>query len=198
MKRIICLLAVLLLNINALAGSLPEDLVGEDYAQVFFAKLVSYSPDAEGESAAELIPTKVIKGDVKIGDRVFYAEPMKCGDFTVKMGEEYLFCYFDKSNPTYFFKTTANDPKTLKFVGTTGNMWLRLQEYLNEGRFDKAEQIQSENGELPETVEREIGENLPSSGEIILFLGGGAIIVLLLACGIVYLIKQKGYRRNDT
>ena len=70
MKKIISFICVttmfLSMSLTALAGSIPEDLLHEDFAQIFFAEVVFYHPDKENPDI-ELSPVKVVKGDVKTG-----------------------------------------------------------------------------------------------------------------------------------
>ena len=70
MKKIISILSLvaimLSMSITAFAGSIPEDLLYEDFAQIFFAEVVFYHPDKENPDI-ELSPVKVVKGDVKTG-----------------------------------------------------------------------------------------------------------------------------------
>ena len=127
------------LCITAFAGSIPEDLLHDDNAELFFAEVVSYHPNKENPDI-EIVPTKVIKGDVKKGAKLIYYNPNPVGDFKVKPGKKYLFTYFDEHNPTDIFDVTSYDTETLKLKNVTGDMWERLEQYLNEGRFLEAQQ----------------------------------------------------------
>ncbi len=125
--------------ITALAGSVPEDLLHSDDAQIFFAEVVYYHPDKESPDI-ELSPVKVIKGDVKTGVKLTYCNPNTVGNFKVKEGNVYLFTYFDENNPTDIFEVTSYDTSTLKLKNVEGDMWKRFEKYLNSGEFEKAEQ----------------------------------------------------------
>ncbi len=156
MKKLLCMVMTFLIinTVTAFAGSIPEDVLHYDEAQVFFAKLATYKAeeaDEENEEdryTANLIPTKVIKGDVEEGANLWYSDVVKVGDFTASMGDEYLFLYYDEYNATYFFKTTTRETKTLKLENTSGDMWDRLEKYLNNGEFEKAEQERVENSKV--------------------------------------------------
>lgn len=143
MKRtisVVCLVVMLLmLSIHVFAGDVPEALLHDDGAQVFFAEVVYYHPDKENPDI-ELSPVKVIKGDVKTGVKLTYLNPNTVGDFNVKTGNVYLFTYFDEHNPTYIFETTTYDTATIKLKNATGDMWERFEKYLNNGDYEKAEQ----------------------------------------------------------
>ena len=143
MKKLISSICVtimlLLMSITALAGSIPEDLLHSDDAQIFFAEVVYYHPDKENPDI-ELSPVKVVKGDVKTGVKLTYYNPNTIGDFKVKEGNVYLFTCFDENNPTDIFEVTSYDTATLKLKNTTGAMWVRFEEYINDGMYEKAEQ----------------------------------------------------------
>lgn len=142
MKKKICLLslvALFLLSITVLAGSIPEDLLHYDDAQIFFAEVVHYHPQKD-KSDIELSPVKVVKGDVRTGVKLTYLNPNTVGDFKVKEGNVYLFTYFDENNPTDIFEVTSYDTSKLQLKNTTGDMWERFEKYLNEGKYEKAEQ----------------------------------------------------------
>ena len=160
MKKIIsllCLTAIMLsMSITALAGSIPEDLLYEDSAQIFFAEVVYYHPDKENPDI-EFSPVKKIKGDVKLGTKQIAYNFNTVGDFKIKEGNVYLFTYFDENNPTDIFEVTSYDTSTLKLKNVQGDMWKRFEKYLNEGRYLEAEQerLDKQNEGLP--VE---GENI--------------------------------------
>jgi len=149
MKKIIGLISIiaitLLMSITALAGSIPEDLLHSDDAQIFFAEVVNeYQPNGD-KPYIEVLPVKVIKGDVNVGkDRVIvYYNPNTVGDFKVKEGNVYLFTYFDENNPTDIFEVTSYDTSTLKLKNVEGDMWERFNDYLNEGAYEMAEKERS-------------------------------------------------------
>lgn len=141
MKKIISLFILIIVFISCIrvfAGSVPEDLLSSDDAEIFFAEVVAYHPGKENPDI-ELSPTKVIKGNIKTGTKQIYYDPAPVGDLDVKIGDVYLFTYFDENNPTYIFKTTTSDTATLKLKGAQGDMWKRFEQYLNEGQYEEAE-----------------------------------------------------------
>jgi len=139
MKKIIsfiCMTMLLLsMSMTVLAGSIPEDLMHSDDAQIFFAEVVAYHPNS-----IEVSPVKVIKGDVETGVKLIYEDPNPMGNLDVKAGNVYLFTYFDENNPTDIFEVTSYDTSTLKLKNVSGDMWERFQKYLNDGKYEKAEQ----------------------------------------------------------
>ena len=158
MKKIISLFGIIIMLISlsttALAGSIPEDLLHSDDAQIFFAEVIYYHPDKENPDM-ELSPVKVVKGDVKTGVKLTYYNPNTIGDFKIVEGNVYLFTYFDENNPTDIFDVTSYDTSTLKLKNVEGDMWKRFEQYLNEGRYLAAEQERLDNQ----------NEGLPVEGE---------------------------------
>ncbi len=163
MKRLIsfiCMTMILLsMSVTVLAGSIPEDLLHSDDAQLFFAEVVYYHSDKENP-IIEILPVKVIKGDVNTGVKLTYTNPNPIGDFKVKEGNVYLFTYFDENNPTDIFEVTSYDTSTLKLKNVRGDMWERFEQYLNEGRYEDAEH---------ERLDRK-NEQLESEGKDISFV----------------------------
>ena len=63
------LLFIVLYNSNVFAGSIPEDLLYNDNAQLFIGEVVSYNADKN----VEVIVTESIKGGLKVGaGRIYY------------------------------------------------------------------------------------------------------------------------------
>ena len=154
MKKLIYFVLVMLsVSVTAYAGSIPEDLLSSDNAQIFFAEVKDvYYPDGE-KPYVEVLPWKIIKGEVTMHPeiRVVYYNPNEVGDFKVKRGENYLFTYFDENNPTDIFQVTSYDTSTLKLKNVQGDMWKRFEQYLNEGRYLEAEQerVNRKNASIP-------------------------------------------------
>lgn len=153
MKKIFvmfCFLTVLFSCTTAMAGSIPEDLLHDDNAKIFFGEVVAFDARSE-ECYVEVIPTKKIKGDVVL-DGVAKAWPRAnaMGDFRVTPGEVYLFTYFDENNPTDIFEVTSYDTATMKLKHVSGDMWERFEKYLHEGRYEEAEEqrLDRENARL--------------------------------------------------
>ncbi len=146
MKRIISLMCMMIIlfsgSATVLAGSVPEDLLHSDDAQIFFAEVVEYSGDTENPYI-KISPLKIIKGDVHMGSALIYTNPNTVGDFDVKAGSVYLFTYLDENNPTEIFETTTWSPSTLKLKNTAGDMWDRFEKYLNDGSYEEAELIRA-------------------------------------------------------
>ena len=153
MKRLISLLAVLIcmtmiLPLTAFAGDIPESLLYEEGAQIFFGEVLSYHPDKE-RTSIEVSPVAGIKGNVKEGSKQTYNNPNPIGGFKVRVGKVYLFTYYEGDNYIDFFEVTTYNTKTLKVRHVEGSMWDRFEQYLNEGKYGEAK-IE---GMIPYTVD---------------------------------------------
>lgn len=190
---------VILFATPAFAGSVPEDLLHSDTAEIFFAEVISYAPDGENPKI-ELSPVKKVKGDVKIGETEFYREPSPTGDFIIKTGNTYLFAYFDENNPTYVFETNSTDTKTLTFKNSSADMWARFLKYLNNGDYEKAEEERLKAADFEENAEAnaETAATPEESNDknhlfILWFLFGAAIGV----CAIAIFISSKNNKNQN-
>lgn len=161
----IATLMIFILSFSVFAGSIPEDLLHYDGAQIFFAEVMDSYKSPDGVPYVEVKPLKVIKGDVKVGNgdnEVYYVyyNPNTIGDFEVNNGNIYLFTYFDENNPTDIFEVTSFDTSTLKLKNVQGDMWKRFEQYLNNGDYEEAEQDRRERlGLLDEIMDE--AEKLP-------------------------------------
>ena len=142
MKRLIALVAVLIcmvmiLPLTAFAGDIPESLLYEEGAQIFFGDILSYHPDKKNPDI-EVSPVVGIKGNVKEGTKQIYNNPNPVGDFKVHVGKVYLFTYYEGDNYIDFFEVTTYNTRTLKVRHVEGPMWERFEQYLNEGKYGEA------------------------------------------------------------
>lgn len=142
MKRPIVLLAVLscmvmVLPLTAFAGDIPESLLYEEGAQIFFGEVLSYHPDKKNPDI-EVSPIAGIKGNVKEGSKQTYNNPNPIGGFKVRVGKVYLFTYYEGDNYIDFFEVTTYNTRTLKVRHVEGPMWERFEQYLNEGKYGEA------------------------------------------------------------
>ena len=142
MKRLIALLAVLIcmvmiLPLTAFAGDIPESLLYEEGAQIFFGEVLAYHPDKENPDIEVWIAAK-IKGNLNEGSKQVYNNPDPVGDFKVREGKVYLFTYYEGNNYIDFFEVTTYDTRTLKVRHVEGPMWERFEQYLNEGKYGEA------------------------------------------------------------
>lgn len=139
MKRILSISVLIIMlftiSLTAFAGDVPEGLLGNDDAQVFFGEVLHYT-----ERTVEVCPRIKIKGDVLTGTKQHYDKPYPVGNFKVKAGNIYLFTYFDENNETNIFEVTSYDTATLKIKNTDFDIWKRFESYLNDGEYEKAEQ----------------------------------------------------------
>ncbi|MGN1060063.1 MAG: hypothetical protein ACI4QW_06495 [Clostridia bacterium] len=127
MALIVFLLAALL----CYAGDVPEGLLANDSAQVYFGEIQAIS----GESIT-VIQKKNIKGEFE-QDKAYTYPNQGLPNF-VTVGQIYLCGYYDEHNPLYVWEVSSLDTKTLK-IRSTDDMSKRLEQYLHEGQFDEAE-----------------------------------------------------------
>ena len=139
MKKVnsIFIIVIMLLSMSftAFAGDVPEGLLSNDDAQVFFGEVLDYN-----DNTVTVCPRVKIKGDVLTGTKQHYDKPYPVGNFNVKAGNVYLFTYFDENNETNIFEVTSYDTATLKIKNTDFDIWKRFESYLNDGEYEKAEQ----------------------------------------------------------
>ena len=131
--------ALLSVSVTAFAGDIPESLLENDDAQVFFGEVTACDLESE-QPGVEVLVVKAVKGEVNAEEAAIYMNPYPVGDFEMKEGNIYLFTYYDLYNPTYIFETTSCDTQTLELQNAPGDMWARFEQYLNEGRYEEAEQ----------------------------------------------------------
>lgn len=139
MKKVISIFAMIIMlfstSLTAFAGDVPEGLLSNDDAQVFFGEVLAYN-----DTTVTVCPRVKIKGDVFTGTQQHYDKPYPVGNFKVKPGNVYLFTYFDENNETNIFEVTSYDTATLKIKNTDFDIWKRFESYLNDGEYEKAEQ----------------------------------------------------------
>jgi len=144
-KKAICIISICVLvflrGIPVFAGDVPESLLYDDKALLFWGEVISYTKnDASGKNTISVLPKQKIKGDVRIDEEQAYPYCEPIGAFMPVKGKLYLMSYYDENNPLYVYLTTSTDLKTLKIKGIYGNaMMARFQEYLNAGEYEKKE-----------------------------------------------------------
>ena len=97
MKKVnsIFIIVIMLLSMSftAFAGDVPEGLLSNDEAQVFFGEVLDYN-----DNTVTVCPRVKIKGDVLTGTQQHYNKPNPVGNFKVKAGNVYPFTYFEANN----------------------------------------------------------------------------------------------------
>jgi len=134
MKKLVCLVVCLFLflpAVTAYAGDIPESLLWEDCAQVYFGEV----KHVDGKTIT-VVQYKNIKGDFAEGREIAYSDFV----FTdsPKAGEIYLCGFLDENNPLYIWEVSSLDTKTLK-IKRDDDFAKRMQEYLNSGQFEEKE-----------------------------------------------------------
>ena len=125
---------LLLLFLNPMvsyAGDVPETLLLKDYP-VYFGEVKSIDGDTITIIQIENIKGKFQKNcEITYTDYIFTDSP--------NIGQIYLCGYVDENNPLYIWEVDCYDTASLK-IANTDNMSKRMQEYLNNGAFDEAEE----------------------------------------------------------
>jgi hypothetical protein len=136
-KIIVAFIAVMvisLLNIGiCFAGDVPEGLLSTDSAQLYFGKVTKVT-----DTTVTIVPMNNIKGDIELNTAVTYKKGILMGGGNEQIGKIYLVGFINEIS-LYYWVTDSMDPKTLKIKNASA-MDLRLQGYLNNGDFEKAEQ----------------------------------------------------------
>lgn len=154
MKKLVSLLGViailLTMSVSVLAGDVPECLLGEDSAKVFIGRVDGRTTLDEATLPYEenkvlyidITPIYKYKGDVEIGVSQTYTKP-NFGSFIPEKGKEYLFGYLDENNLS-IYEIKSRDDKSIKLVNSDKyDIVQRLEDYINEGVFARAEQERS-------------------------------------------------------
>lgn len=132
MRYALCLVVLLLASTSCLAGDIPEGLLMNNTAVVYFGEIKSIE-----QNTITVIQKQPIKGLFEEGSERTYSDFVFTGNPIV--GEIYLCGFYDEYNPLYIWEVTSFEPKTLQ-IKTTDNMSTRMQEYLNTGKFEEKEQ----------------------------------------------------------
>lgn len=139
-KLVLTLMTILLIfgmTFPANAGDIPESLLHDENAQLFFGEVLAYHPNKENPDI-EVSPVAGIKGDVKEGTKQIYYGPNPVGDFRIWEGKTYLFAYVKGNDYIEIFDVTTYDTRTLKLKHAEGDMWKRFEEYINDGEYGEA------------------------------------------------------------
>ncbi|MDY3928660.1 MAG: hypothetical protein SOZ34_04760 [Clostridia bacterium] len=190
---VLTIVIAVLFPVFAFAGSVPEDLLYTDYAEVYFGEVKS----VEGDRIT-VIQRKNIKGAFEEGRTIEYQKFA----FTKnpKVGEIYLCGYFDENNPLDIWQVTSLDTASLKILNDD-DMSKRMQKYLNDGLFDEQNAKLAENDENKSEIEKSDNEDTASFNfkptvffslrcntvEIIVTI----VILLIVVITVIYLIKRK-------
>ena len=145
---------LLLLFLNPMvcyAGDIPETLLLKDYP-VYFGEVKSIDEDT-----ITIIQIENIKGKFQKSSEITYTDYVFTDSPNV--GQIYLCGYVDENNPLYIWEVDGYDTASLK-ITNTDNMSKRMQEYLNNGAFDEAEEKLTAKQKVKKAVKR-----FPASAE---------------------------------
>ena len=142
MKRIISLLGIigiiLSMTLTAYAGDVPEALSYEDDAKIFIGTLKDFKLDSDKPKVldVQVLPTRKIKGDVSINELQTYN--MCHFGKLVQKEKEYLFGWLSDDS-VWAYEIISYDEKEIK-IETYDEFAKRIQDYLDEGLYTRAEQ----------------------------------------------------------
>ena len=138
-RIIVCFLVVILAlsAVTVSAGDIPESVLNDETAQLFFGQVVSYQPSGDKPSIT-VSPVADIKGNITCGTAQSYAHPCAMGDFSIVKGKVYLCLYFENAEQIDLFEVTTYDTATLQLKHVEGSMWERFEEWINEGKYGHA------------------------------------------------------------
>ena len=142
MKKIISLLGIiaiiLSMTLTAFAGDVPEALSYEDDAKIFIGTLKDFKLDSDKPKVldVQVLPTRKIKGDVSINELQTYN--MCHFGKLVQKEKEYLFGWLSDDS-VWAYEIISYDEKEIK-IETYDEFAKRIQDYLDEGLYTRAEQ----------------------------------------------------------
>lgn len=189
---IVGIFILLSLSTVCYAGSIPEDLLNDDSAQVYFGEV----KNVDGDSIS-VIQRKNIKGEFTQDRELTYKE------FTFtnspEIGATYLCGYFDENNPFYVWDVTSLDTKTLT-IKNTDDLSRRMQEYINAGKFEEKEKERLESSNAKDNVASNestttIIDDNPDQTQNTSDTGNSYRIILILCAavliGIIFFVRTK-------
>lgn len=136
MKKVFCIIFAMffcLMNmLVCLAGDIPEGLLSEDTAMVFYGEVTEIK-----ENSVTVTVTENIKGTAEVNDAYSYDEWI----FTESpvVGEVYLCGYYDENNPLNIWEIERKGEVNLNII-KSDNMSNRMEDYINNGDFAKAQE----------------------------------------------------------
>ena len=142
MKKLVSLIgivAIMLLSmLTAYAGDVPEALSYEDDAKIFIGTLKDFKLDSDKPKVldVQVLPTRKIKGDVEINELQTYN--MCHFGKLVQKEKEYLFGWLSDDS-VWAYEIISYNEKEIK-IETYDEFAKRIQDYLDEGLYARAEQ----------------------------------------------------------
>ena len=154
MKKVVGLLGIIAIMLSmtlvAFAGSIPEDLLTDDNAKLYIGMIEEFTDEEIPSSpyikvtSVSITPIKKIKGDVEIGKAIQYDKTNMY--LKLEKGKEYMIADIDEHN-LYAYEIKSKTEKEIRLVDSEKyDMVQRLENYLNEGAYARAEQERSDIG----------------------------------------------------
>ncbi len=194
----LALVMVLLSSVSVFAGDVPESLLHEEGAKVFLATIENYTLKEPMIDNIDLIPTEKIKGDVEVGVKQSYSKGYSSAKLEPNV--EYLVGYVDEYN-LYIYEIETREGNQFKLVESkTYEMVKRLENYLNDGSFEKAEKERVAKIEETDTSSISVigGSDVPTDIKVkstliinIWVLVGIGVALVILIVGVILVIKKK-------
>lgn len=129
------------------AGDIPESLLNNDNAQVYFGEI----SDIDDESIT-VIQRQNVKGNFSEGSEQVYEDYLFEDPI---IGKTYLCGFLDEQNPLYIWEVSSFDLNELEIIDESKEfeMTKRMQKYLNDGMFTEKEQERLVNLAINNTAE---------------------------------------------
>ena len=197
MKKILVLIYSLvfcLMNLlTCYAGDIPEGLLGDENTLVFYGEVKEIS-----ENSITVVVSENIKGVAMIGDAYSYDEWI----FTEHpvVGEIYLCGYYDENNPLSIWEIERKEDGKIDII-KSDNMANRMEEYINDGDFAKAQAdlLASDEGEedvavigsADDPASIYVSSNSGVSGIMILGVAAVAFVIAVMVAVIVIIKANK-------
>ena len=194
---------VLLSSVSVFAGDIPESLLHEKGALLYFGDVLVYDPEYVSETGdkgyIELAVGTIIKGE-QGGKRTAYSDIETVGEFEIVPQGTYLFAYLNENNPVYVMETTSEDTKTLEIKNIhSEHQFKRLEQYLNEGKFELVEETadisttetQTSDTDTAPQIDMEEDHQDFISQNLIKYIVAGAVVLVVLILSAILIIKRK-------
>ena len=148
MKKIIGFISIIVITltmtISVFAGSIPEDLLSDDEAKLYIGRIEDFTYEETPSApyvkvtSVSITPVEKFKGDVEIGKTIAYDKTNM--HLKLEKTKDYLIADIDENN-LYAYEIKSKTEKEIKLVNSEKyDMVQRLENYLNEGVYARAEQ----------------------------------------------------------
>ncbi len=194
MKRLISLIGVIVIlltmSVSVFAGDIVTPLMTQDNAQVYFGEVKELTDDT-----VTIIQKKNIKGEFEQDKEYKYSTNYE----DLEVNKIYLCAVSETRDNLLVWEVTSTDTKTLKVLGDDTFAGV-MQQYINEGMFEKAENerlAKIEQSTQPDTSSTSVigGADEPtdivvkSNVNVWLVVGIGALVLALIV--LLLVVRKK-------